>query len=114
MLTLFALLLGPAPTVEDTFNPYLMLTQLGIGGIIAGPFIYLWRDERKRKQALETLLIEKLQGLVMESTAALQAVKEGFDTTVERIAEKSSRMDLDKALRRVEMVADELNELKRN
>lgn len=81
---------------------------------MAGPFAYLWREERKRKEALELLLIDKLQGLVIESTAAMVAVKEGLTTTVEQIAEKSTRMDLDTALRRIELLGDGLSELATN
>lgn len=102
------LLFGQAPPVN--FDPYSILTQIGIGALIAGPIFYLWRDERKQKQALEKYIIDRLGELVVGSTSALEEVKNGLEHTVDKIAEKSTRMDLDKALRRIEMVTDALKE----
>lgn len=91
-----------------------VLLQLGVGIFIAGPFIFLWWDERKQKKSLEAMLIEKLSTLVVDSTSALLSARQGFADTVDKIAEKSSRMDLDKALRRIEVVSDELIELRKD
>lgn len=102
-----------SPTPVDFSDWKDVLLQLGVGFFIAGPFAFLWWDERKQRKELEKQLIDKLSGLVVESTTTLEKVKDAFNQTVEKIAEKSSRLDLDTALRRVEHVADELSRTQR-
>lgn len=41
-------------------NLWAMLASLGIGGLVALPFAYSWREERKRGDRLEKVLLEQM------------------------------------------------------
>jgi hypothetical protein len=91
------LILAQDPTPINISDWKDVVLQLGVGFFIALPFAFLWWDERKQRKELEKQLIDKLSNLVVESTTTLKNVKDAFDSTVEKIAEKSSRLDLDTA-----------------
>lgn len=83
-----------------------LVTQIGLSAI----FIWMWWTERKERQDLQQTLLalmERALPALAESTDALERVQGALTTQVERGTPDLRAADL--ALRRMELIADELS-----
>jgi hypothetical protein len=109
----FVWLADNAPTAID---PTALLAQIGLGAVIAAPFLYLWRDERKQRQAADQKLIEVLEKQgpwVANAADTLERVQASMFNIVRNVQSAPSVAEpsnVDVILRRVESLASELRE----
>lgn len=111
-----------AGVTEGSAAPTDLLAQIGLGAVIASPFIYLWRDERKQRIAgddrnreqqaaltsREREMSDTVVPLLARAVDTLDAMHRGVDQTVERAnAAVPSRSDWDFVLRRLELLTDQ-------
>lgn len=107
-------------------DPSALLTQLGIGAIVAAPFVWLWRDERSARRAADAALLAEVQRsrdrevelltaerdesvrVLVDAVHVLDDVQTALGATVEKAADK--RGDLDTLARRLELLAGDLRQ----
>lgn len=89
----------------DITNIAALITQIGLSAV----FLWLWYTERKeRQEQAKTLLalMERALPALSESTDALDRVEASLKTQIERNSPANQTVDL--ALRRLELLTDEL------
>lgn len=89
----------------DFTNLATLVTQIGLSAI----FLWLWWNERKeRRDQQETLLrlMERALPALAESTDVLDRVQSALNNQIERSSPDNRAADL--AIRRLELMADEL------
>lgn len=91
------------------------LASIGVGALIAAPFVWLWRDERKQRIGAESRERERsereLKALIA-ATDTLERVEQGMAAQVQRVAPERNEWDL--VLRRLELIGDELRGARRD
>ena len=89
----------------DITNLATLVTQIGLSAI----FIWMWWTERKERQEQQQTLLklmERALPALAESTDVLDRVQSALTTQVDRVTPDHRAADL--ALRRMELIADEL------
>lgn len=117
-----------AQAVPSGYDPITALTQIGIGALIAIPFIVTDRIKAKRIDELEekigvlvdariedaraatareVQLSHEVYPVVTQAAQVLSAVQQSLRTTVETSRERPA--ELDRVIRRAELLTDELS-----
>lgn len=90
-----------------TINVVTLVSQVGLSGV----FLWQWAQankERREADARWQTFAEKALPVMADVAKTLSAVQQGFSTTVDKAAAVPSRSDLDLAVRRNELVTDQL------
>jgi hypothetical protein len=95
-------------STTDVTQIVTLVSQIGLSAV----FLWQWRDERgeRRKNAADMLLFMQRFGPTLESAVTtIEMVQKGLSASVEKVQQAiPSPSDNDLALRRLEMVADDL------
>lgn len=89
----------------DITNVATLITQIGLSAV----FLWLWFTERKERQETQQSnlrLLERALPALAEATEALDRVQSVLNTQIERSTPDGRAVDI--ALRRLELMADEL------